>query len=180
MCVRDIVGARDKTTRIVFNDRRLMRGHACSSATVLSLVLSSFCSLAQDSFLPGTLHGPCDARGIPGTGRDKGVFRDLITSSTIMHADTTYYAHPFSRDVAKTCHRRRRPMLTLQSLSTALSSQKLARLTLLRSRSEGYTLYELRRSDTQLLPQEIFILVILFLLSYLLYIFSFCTNCTKK
>lgn len=101
--MRDIVRAQDKTTRIVFNDRRLMRGHACSSATVLFGSFFFPLSFAQDSFLRGTLHGPCRARSVPRTGRDKGGFRDLITSSTIMHADTTHY-----RDVAKACHQLRR------------------------------------------------------------------------
>ncbi|TGZ53336.1 Uncharacterized protein DBV15_08538 [Temnothorax longispinosus] len=59
---RDIVRAQDKTTRIVFNDRRLMRGHACSSATVLFGSFFFPLSFAQDLFLRGTLHGPCRAR----------------------------------------------------------------------------------------------------------------------
>jgi len=113
-----------------------MRRHACSSATVLFGSFFFPLSFVRDSFLRGTLHGPCRTRGIPGTGRDKGGFRDLITSSTIMHADTTHYAHLLPR------HGQSVPsassMLILQSLSTPLSSQKLAQPTLLQFRFEWY------------------------------------------
>lgn len=109
-----------------FNDPcDLMRGHACSSATVLSPRLFSFSPPARCR--PPRLVSSWPS-GVPGiTSRDKGGLGDLITSSTIMHADTTHYAHPLAR-------RRRRgrsvpssPMLILRPLSTPLSLQKLTR-----------------------------------------------------
>lgn len=128
-------------TKIVFNGSaahartRVLIRHGSARLFLLSVVLRTRLVSSR-----GTLHGPRRARDVPGTEWDKGGFRDLITSSiitsTIMHADTTHYAHPLPR------HDQSVPsassMLILQSLSTPLSPQKLAQPTLLQSWSEWY------------------------------------------
>lgn len=126
--MRDIFGARDKTTRIAFNDRRLMRGHACSSATVLSSSFSFPLSSNEGSFLPGILFSRSSRheKRVPGTGRDKARtprFNNLIDNNARWH-------DALCASITATCPKRwpssTRPMLILLLLSMPLSSQELA------------------------------------------------------